>query len=642
MLSLAEVNRRARASEAACEEALAGLMAAYHLAIIRLGREAVANFTAATRVTLVAADTPPGITPWSMPDLDELFTLQYGAEVLEQVTREARTQLALNATGPWAAESDVAVRSRLTGAVQALLAQRITEIAQHVRDEAAVSVRLSLDAGESVKHASEKLAADFREFAPARARLIARTEMIGAANAASLAMVRETGAATHKRWLATNDARTRPTHRDADGQVVAVDAPFQVGGAQLQYPGAEGAPASEVCNCRCTLVYEEAPLTPIPASAEPAAYENLEAAIAAADMPTEITMRGGAMRFVTMAVAVPEADDTATEVEAQAGTRFEMLLAPLEELTDDGRILSPAEPGAIGWRDLPLSLMAQFETQPGHDGARIAGRIDSIEVAQASAGTWTGMAFVATGVFDDGPDGTEDGRNAARLAREGFLRGVSIDLAIEEVELRTADNEPIAPDDEEALIEAMFGGGIQAVTRGSIMGATITPFPAFAEAGVTLVASLEHAHALLAAAQARTVEAGHSGPLPPVEDDPTYVPTPGAQALQVAVAAPPRVTADTAMAYATLVAAGLATVNDVRGWLQLAGLAGGNVLRVGDGFQVVEQNDAKLDALAASVGELMARVHDTPPPEPPRLRRLRVERDEAGQAVRYVEEPIDG
>lgn len=637
MLSLAETNRRARASEAACEAALPRLMAAYHLALMRLSRLAVENFEASKVVHLVAADGPS----WSIPDLDELFTLQYGSEVIEAATREARNAMALAATGPWASATDPAVRSRLTATVLQLLAMRITEVTQHVREHAAVVLRESLDAGLSVPNTAKALSSGFREFAPARARLIARTEMIGAANAASLAAVRETGAASHKRWLSTNDARTRPTHVTANGQVRAIDDPFDVGGAQLMHPGAEGAPAREVCNCRCTLVYQEAPLTPIPASAErDEYYANLEAAIAAADLPTSVEMRG-ALRFVTMAVEVPEAPDA---LDTQTGTRFEMLLAPLEEPTDDGRVLSPAEPGAIGWRDLPLSLMAQFETADGHDGARIVGRIETIEVVATTAGTWVGTAFVATGVFDDGPEGSEDGRQAARLARDGTLTGVSIDLAVEEVEMRTTENEPIAPDDEEALMDAMFGGGIMAVTRGSIMGATITPFPAFAEAGVTLVASLDHVAPLLAAANPlRTVEAGHTGPLPPLEEQVGVTAVPGSVELEVAVLGPPRVTSDVALGYATLLAAGICSLNDTRGWLGLARVVGGDTLRVGDGFQVVEQSDEKLDALAASVDALMERVNQTPPPAEPRLRRLRVERDPtSGQAVRYVEEPTDG
>ena len=58
------------------------------------------------------------------------------------------------------------------------------------------------------------------------------------------------------KWDATGDAKTRPTHAAADGQVVAYGEPFIVGGFSLMFPldSSMGAPASEIVNCRC---YEE-------------------------------------------------------------------------------------------------------------------------------------------------------------------------------------------------------------------------------------------------------------------------------------------------------------------------------------------------------------------------------------------------
>lgn len=91
-----------------------------------------------------------------------------------------------------------------------------------------------------------------------RAKTIARTEVVGASNAGSLAQMRAAGtdAPVAKTWLATSDARTRRTHREADGQLVALDRPFTVGGAALDHPGDPAGPAKEVVNCRCTLLYQ--------------------------------------------------------------------------------------------------------------------------------------------------------------------------------------------------------------------------------------------------------------------------------------------------------------------------------------------------------------------------------------------------
>lgn len=54
-----------------------------------------------------------------------------------------------------------------------------------------------------------------------------------------------------KQWLAALDSRTRGSHRHLDGEAVELDAEFSNG---LRYPGDPDGPASEVYNCRCTLV----------------------------------------------------------------------------------------------------------------------------------------------------------------------------------------------------------------------------------------------------------------------------------------------------------------------------------------------------------------------------------------------------
>ena len=62
---------------------------------------------------------------------------------------------------------------------------------------------------------------------------------------------------TRKRWVAMMDRRTRETHRIANGQVMPILEPFQVGDSLLQFPTdtSLGASANEVVNCRCWCVY---------------------------------------------------------------------------------------------------------------------------------------------------------------------------------------------------------------------------------------------------------------------------------------------------------------------------------------------------------------------------------------------------
>lgn len=96
---------------------------------------------------------------------------------------------------------------------------------------------------------------------PSRARTIAVTEANRANNAGALAAGMQSqqieGVSLNKKWMATEDARTRPTHDRADGQTVPLSQPFIVGDFPLMYPGDPMGPPHEVIFCRCTLTVED-------------------------------------------------------------------------------------------------------------------------------------------------------------------------------------------------------------------------------------------------------------------------------------------------------------------------------------------------------------------------------------------------
>lgn len=101
---------------------------------------------------------------------------------------------------------------------------------------------------------------------PNRAVVVARTETLGAMNAgradAFTAVAEELGGDFEQMWLATNDDRTRQSHRNADGQRVPLGTPFLIGadpdlgleGVHLMRPGDPSGPAAEVIQCRCTTL----------------------------------------------------------------------------------------------------------------------------------------------------------------------------------------------------------------------------------------------------------------------------------------------------------------------------------------------------------------------------------------------------
>ena len=94
-----------------------------------------------------------------------------------------------------------------------------------------------------------------------RARVIARTEAIGAYNggrfAGFVSYAGQLGGGWEKVWLATHDHRTRFTHAretGADGQRVALLEPFKVGEGLLMFPGDPTGPPEEVIQCRCSIL----------------------------------------------------------------------------------------------------------------------------------------------------------------------------------------------------------------------------------------------------------------------------------------------------------------------------------------------------------------------------------------------------
>lgn len=97
---------------------------------------------------------------------------------------------------------------------------------------------------------------------PNRAKVIAVTEVHRMANAATYAAGVVTSGmqqqAMEKIWDSRDDDRTRPDHAAADGQVVPLNAMFQVGDSLMLYPGAPGAPAKQVVNCRCKMKIRKA------------------------------------------------------------------------------------------------------------------------------------------------------------------------------------------------------------------------------------------------------------------------------------------------------------------------------------------------------------------------------------------------
>lgn len=215
----------------------------------------------------------------------------------------------------------------------------------------------------------------------------ARAVATGLTNASRLQegieQAQATGTEWIKRWHATGDTRTRPTHREADGQVQSVLEPFTVGDALLDHPADFDAPPDEFWNCRCSM-------------------------------------------FVMSRADYDEIADALPLVAATIGETMDELadLPPLMwhgvitlegEYTGDRRFFRP---GAIRTQALPLPIRFQREDWGGHQGAVVVANAEGARRFDGQIRAW--------GTFADGTL-TPEVDEVVGLMASRMMRGISID-----------------------------------------------------------------------------------------------------------------------------------------------------------------------------------------------------------------------
>jgi hypothetical protein len=152
-------------------------------------------------------------------------------------------------------------------------------------------------------------------------------------------------------------------------------------------------------------------------------------------------------------------------IEETKGSEFSIpLVIPEGTPSGDGRQFAK---GAITMRELPLPLLWQIKTGEGHSGSVIVGKITYMERTDDGIGN-------AKGYFDTG----EYGKEAERLVRGGFIRGVSADMDMFEA------NEEADASDKDS--DTKVGGGKMKITQARVMAVTLVPKPAFQECRIIL------------------------------------------------------------------------------------------------------------------------------------------------------------
>lgn len=199
---------------------------------------------------VIRRDWGEAVTAEIVPTVANAFIESAGV-LAKEFADAGRPVEVLSLEAPAATDFLDAATNRLVGVADTLWEVARRELADGVR------------AGEGI----EELAARLQEaggFGETRARTIARTEVVAAANAASLAQALRLGDSSMvKEWLDSDDTRVREAHEDADGQTVPIGEPFEVGGEWLMYPGQPTGTAANVINERCGLGYswDEQPIT---------------------------------------------------------------------------------------------------------------------------------------------------------------------------------------------------------------------------------------------------------------------------------------------------------------------------------------------------------------------------------------------
>ena len=104
--------------------------------------------------------------------------------------------------------------------------------------------------GESIQQLSKRIENYFETNAKYRAEMISRTEVIAASNRGAQDRYQKEGI-PKKEWLSAPDAR--PSHFEANGQIVGINENFIVGADSMQGPG-QGSLPEENINCRCKVL----------------------------------------------------------------------------------------------------------------------------------------------------------------------------------------------------------------------------------------------------------------------------------------------------------------------------------------------------------------------------------------------------
>lgn len=201
-------------------------------------------------------------------EIDRYFDEKPLAKAYEMMVRQTANQFQIK--DPTILTKSISAdvwRTLVNAYISTIGGERITEINKFTKEYVLQRLRpiltQGIDRGLGIVDIGKLIIGDIAEysgrFAKYRAERIARTEIIGTSNWASLTSVESSGVKDRllKKWHVTVDGRERSAHLAmADKPAIPIDDFFDVGGEKLKYPGDPRGSAGNVIQCRCAVVYQ--------------------------------------------------------------------------------------------------------------------------------------------------------------------------------------------------------------------------------------------------------------------------------------------------------------------------------------------------------------------------------------------------